>query len=374
MCGIFGFIMAGEGKGPTINSLKAMAVAAESRGRHAFGISWIDAEGRIHCYKQAGRISQHLDVLNLCNGAKAVIGHTRWATHGSIDDNTNNHPHPVDGGWLVHNGIVSNYAELIRDHRLLPQSRCDSEVLGLLIERFKGSFLKRVCRTIEAVASDAPLSMAALWTRPGRVIVVRRGNPVFVGEGRTGNVYFCSCADGLPGVVKPMDDNTVFQYDIQSGDCQSRPVAERRVVKGKVYEGSTTFTAGAGSGSNTRMLWRDDLDACSGFCDEPTTDLDDDEVEDEAQPEDTQTAPLFDDETPDSNDPAKIQAAIERTEAKIQKAREALTATQRKALDLLDKRAHSGKSRVDAVKRYNELKTKGTIGGKPAKTLKGGIE
>jgi hypothetical protein len=374
MCGIFGFIQAGAGKGPTLANLKEMAVAAESRGRHAFGVSWIDAEGRLHCYKQAGRISQHLDVLNLCVGAKAVIGHTRWATHGSIDDNTNNHPHPVDGGWLVHNGIVTNYAELIRDHRLLPQSRCDSEVLGLLIERFKGSLLKRVRRTIEAVASDAPLAMAALWNRPGRVVLVRRGNPVFVGKGRTGNVYFCSCPDGLPGTVKAMDDNTVFQYDLQSGSCQTKPVAERRVLQGKTYEGSNTFSEGAGRGQNRAPSWLDDLEPCGASCGNAVDldDIDDDEVE----IEDTQTMSLFDEANPDPNDPAAVTEAIRASERKQEDAARkwkqneaalkkweqendtpALTTHQQKATNLLA-------GRIDPVARLKEYKEHGTMGGR----------
>lgn len=382
MCGIFGFIQAGEGKGPTINSLKAMAVAAETRGRHAFGLSWIDSEGRLHCYKQSGRIGQHLDVLNLCVGAKAVIGHTRWATHGDVGDNTNNHPHPVDGGWLVHNGIVTNYAELIRDHRLLPQSRCDSEVLGLLIERFKGSLLKRVRRTVEEVATDAPFAMAALWNRPGRVIVVKRGNPVFVGKGRTGNVYFCSCEAGLPGVVKPMDENTVFQFDLQSGTCQSKSVAERRVITGRVYEGSTTFTPGEGGGRERAPKWRDELEPpCGSSCG-------DNQFDDEDDGYDGSDESLFDRE-PDPNDPAAVQEAIQKQEAAEERQRrDRLSDHQRKALDLLERKTGATiptrkATPIDPVKRLAELKQHGTIGGKPvppvrhkpqAVKLKGGVE
>lgn len=45
-------------------------------------------------------------------GALALIGHCRWATHGSPADNRNNHPHPAGRGWIVHNGVVFNHGEL----------------------------------------------------------------------------------------------------------------------------------------------------------------------------------------------------------------------------------------------------------------------
>ena len=38
--------------------------------------------------------------------AAVVVGHCRYATHGSPRDNRNNHPHPAGSGQLMHNGVV----------------------------------------------------------------------------------------------------------------------------------------------------------------------------------------------------------------------------------------------------------------------------
>ena len=105
MCGVFGFVSRNQGR-VDLQVLRRVAQATERRGPHAFGFAWIDRRGRLKCYKQTGRVGDHLGLLGMAADARMLIGHCRFATQGSPADNINNHPHPADGGWLVHNGQV----------------------------------------------------------------------------------------------------------------------------------------------------------------------------------------------------------------------------------------------------------------------------
>lgn len=203
MCAIFGFLSHDNARPVRVEALAAIVRGNILRGPHSFGFAWIDRRGRLRCYKQTGRLTDHLGVLAMARGATMLIGHLRFATHGSAESNINNHPHPADGGWIVHNGIITNYKQLVRTNRLWPVSECDSEILGHLIERDAGtagtsttSILHRCARSIEA--TDGALAMLGLWSRPGVLMLARRGNPLHWTRTRDG-VYLASLAEGLPG-------------------------------------------------------------------------------------------------------------------------------------------------------------------------------
>ena len=206
MCGIYGFVGVG-GEKLDLHRLKKIAVDTQRRGPHAFGFAWIDNEGRLKHFKQTGRISDHLSLLAMAKDARILIGHCRYATHGSPENNLNNHPFACDGGFLVHNGVVSDHNRIAETHDLWLNTDCDSEVLARLIETFKGSVLGRCEQTVNAT-DDSPLVMLVLWPRPGRVAIVRRGNPLWRSFTRDGAMYFSSCFSELPGKPRMMQDDT----------------------------------------------------------------------------------------------------------------------------------------------------------------------
>ena len=213
MCGVFGFISK-SGSGPNIERLKKIAVATESRGRHAFGLAWIDKRGGIHTFKREGSASDRLADLDQVKGALAVIGHCRYATHGHQSDNRNNHPHQAGTGWLVHNGQVTNHLDLAVQHSLNLRSECDSEVLGHIIARKSGTLLKRTKRTVDA--AHGSLAIMAIWANPVRLVFARNGRPLSYGDMQHG-AYFGSIYDSLPEVRSTIINGTIGMVTYSDG-------------------------------------------------------------------------------------------------------------------------------------------------------------
>lgn len=210
MCGIFGYVASGN-KGPNVQRLREMAIATERRGPHAFGWAWLDAAGRLRHYKQPGRITDHLELLADLAAARIVIGHCRWATAGDPANNLNNHPFACDGGFIIHNGVIHDAGKIARAHALRTVTECDSEILARLIEEADaGGLLARCTEAVDAVDVASPLVMAGLW-KPGRLVLVRRGNPLHLAATSRG-LYFASLADGLPTGAEMMGDGTAREY------------------------------------------------------------------------------------------------------------------------------------------------------------------
>ena len=128
----------------------------------------------------------------------------------------NNHPHPADGGWYVHNGQIPNHDDLTDEFDLLRSTDCDSEVLGLLVQHLDGTLKNRVVDTVNLCDTTMPLNIAGIWSRPARCVVVKRGNPLVMGEGSTGNIYFASLKVGVPGRILSTPDNTIWMFDLAS--------------------------------------------------------------------------------------------------------------------------------------------------------------
>jgi glucosamine--fructose-6-phosphate aminotransferase (isomerizing) len=223
MCGIFGYITT-AGAGPDIARLQRIAAETETRGRHAFGLGWLGRDNQLRTFKRSGAATDNLNDLRRCRDAVIVVGHCRYATHGSPDDNRNNHPHRAGRGWIVHNGVVMNYEELIARYELSPSTECDSEVLGMLMARFPGSLEQRAERV--AQVAEGRLAILGVWRNPARLVIVRNGNPLWFGETRDG-LYFGSLPGELPGHTQAIAERTphVLTYG------KSRPLHTGQAIR-----------------------------------------------------------------------------------------------------------------------------------------------
>ena len=181
MCAIFGFL--DYGKKASASTLKrllrALSVAAESRGTDATGISYVN-NGNIVTFKKAK--PAHKVKLYFPRDTTAVIGHTRFTTQGSEKNNYNNHP--FEGTTsnhtfaLAHNGVLYNDKELRRE-RHLPDTAIetdsyiavqliehenivDSNSIKTMAEAVTGSFVFTILRddnTLFLVKGDNPITL-----------------------------------------------------------------------------------------------------------------------------------------------------------------------------------------------------------------------
>lgn len=133
MCGIGGFSLSANSK---LNSRKLsnrMLSLLEDRGKQASGASWHSQTG-VGYVKRPVR-GGHLNLRSMPRKTDAVILHTRYATHGSIQDNRNNHPIQSPDGTLqlVHNGVIYNH-DIIRPELSHKLPDVDSSVISALLQ------------------------------------------------------------------------------------------------------------------------------------------------------------------------------------------------------------------------------------------------
>lgn len=138
MCGIVGYIGQSNARNIIIDGLKTL----EYRGYDSAGAAFLNEKtNEFDLFKEVGRVSV-LDHKTLGVISTIGIGHTRWATHGSVTA-LNAHPHPSASGrfLIVHNGIIENYQELINNYLqdIKLQSETDSEIIAQLIEKFSAT-------------------------------------------------------------------------------------------------------------------------------------------------------------------------------------------------------------------------------------------
>lgn len=106
----------------------------QHRGVDAFGFMYCDQNGKIWEYSAPGLVTK--EKFQLPKKVDWFVGHVRFATHGSITNNQNNHPIQHDSILGVHNGVIYNYAELLKESggRYDAKTEVDSEAIFALIQ------------------------------------------------------------------------------------------------------------------------------------------------------------------------------------------------------------------------------------------------
>lgn len=177
MCGIIGYTGSEDVKEVLLDALELL----EYRGYDSAGIAVADSDsGQVVVSKRAGRVK---DLRAICATEKLItdcgIGHTRWATHGGVND-VNAHPHQVGKVTLVHNGIIENYRELTADYELedILKTETDSEVVAALMDHFyTGDAEKAIKKTVSKLKGTFAL-VILFEDRPGEIYSIRNVSPI----------------------------------------------------------------------------------------------------------------------------------------------------------------------------------------------------
>jgi glutamine phosphoribosylpyrophosphate amidotransferase len=180
MCGIMGYVRTGNSKIRRRELLEELMRGIETRGRHAAGAACLGVNHNVWG-RSPGTASQFVkdkwwDRI-MDSNPRLLIGHARFATHGSPQQNKNNHPFVSDDGrWMViHNGIIHDDVAV----DVPPRGECDSElILRMLVERG----LERTIATMERFTRSSFACMA-LDTAERRLYAWRNdGNPLVVAD------------------------------------------------------------------------------------------------------------------------------------------------------------------------------------------------
>lgn len=196
MCGIVGYIGKKNATPFLLEGLRAL----EYRGYDSAGI-YVAGQGVI---KHAGKVEALAAVVPNTFSGKAGIAHTRWATHGPPTE-ANAHPHTDSSEiiWLVHNGIVENYAELreqLQNEGVVFYSDTDTEVLAKLIgQKYKKDTPLEDAVEQALTSVRGTYGIAVMSKRESEKIVATRfGSPLLVGIGTDGYYLASDATPVLP--------------------------------------------------------------------------------------------------------------------------------------------------------------------------------
>jgi glucosamine--fructose-6-phosphate aminotransferase (isomerizing) len=204
MCGIVGY--KGDRKASEIvyEGLKRL----EYRGYDSAGIATV-GNPSLKIEKGEGTID---DVSPEKKDGSTGVGHTRWATHGGVNDR-NAHPHTDcrEEVAVVHNGIINNYEELKQElkeagHEF--KSETDTEVLPHLIEEEleKTNSLDEVAQNVVERIEGSYAVVATLDS--GDMIAFKNESPLAIGVGENENFLASDVTPFLPHT-----DQAIFLED-----------------------------------------------------------------------------------------------------------------------------------------------------------------
>lgn len=186
MCGIIGFTGSLPAKDILIDGLARL----EYRGYDSAGIALLNDDDTLTIRKKAGRVDE---LRAMCSDREYTstcgIGHTRWATHGGVTD-LNAHPHKCGKVAIIHNGIIENYYDIIREYGLADMlvSETDTEVVAALLDKlYDGNPIKAIRKAVNIISGSFALCIM-FADHPGKIYAVRNVSPMVAASSEKGSI------------------------------------------------------------------------------------------------------------------------------------------------------------------------------------------
>lgn len=201
MCGIIGY----TGQQNAVPKLIEGLSALEYRGYDSAGIAIFSERNTLQVIKAKGRLAALEEKINSYSeklSSNCGIGHTRWATHGKPSD-INSHPHGTKRVYIVHNGIIENFAEIkdfLKEKGYVFESETDTESAAKLIDYYYGITNDPVDAMSEAIKTlSGSYAIGAIFAdHPGKIFATRKDNPLIIAVSENGNFI----ASDIPAVLK----------------------------------------------------------------------------------------------------------------------------------------------------------------------------
>jgi glucosamine--fructose-6-phosphate aminotransferase (isomerizing) len=235
MCGIIGIL----GRAPVADQMVDALKRLEYRGYDSAGVATLE-QGHLTRRRAEGKLKNLEQRLARAPLAGTIgIGHTRWATHGRVNE-TNAHPHASDRVAVVHNGIIENFREL-REELEAKGAKFATETDTEVVAHLVAAEMKNGRAPADAVAAALPRlrgAFALVFMFEGEedlLIGARKGPPLAVGYG-DGEMYLGSDAIALApftDAVSYLDDGdwvVVHRGGVQVRDAKGHTV-KRNVIK-----------------------------------------------------------------------------------------------------------------------------------------------
>ena len=230
MCGITGYC----GPRPAAKVLLEGLKRLEYRGYDSAGICVAEEEG-LRLIKREGKIRRLIEKVPTNIKGNTGIGHTRWATHGRVND-LNAHPHLDCSGniALVHNGIIENYSglkEKLESEGHVFLSETDSEVIVHLVEKFYQGSLEEAVKEALALLKGTYGIVCMHRDHPGLLIGARNGSPLVLGVGN-GEMFLASDVTAIISYTKAvvyLEDGEVVT--LTAAEYKTTDLSDREIEK-----------------------------------------------------------------------------------------------------------------------------------------------